>query len=54
MDCAIHQDNLSGNSIILNALSENEDELNRIREYIRYNALKWDEDRDNPENWDNV
>ena len=31
-----------------------EDELNRIREYIRYNPLKWDEDRDNPENWDNV
>ncbi len=31
-----------------------EDQLNRIREYIRYNPLKWDEDRDNPENWDNV
>ncbi len=28
-----------------------EDELNRIREYIIYNPLKWDLDHDNPQNW---
>ena len=28
-----------------------EDELNRIREYIIYNPLKWHEDKDNPQNW---
>ncbi|MCH7676964.1 transposase [candidate division KSB1 bacterium] len=27
------------------------DELNRIREYIIYNPLKWHEDKDNPANW---
>jgi REP element-mobilizing transposase RayT len=26
----------------------NETELNNIREYIRYNPLKWDEDEENP------
>lgn len=26
----------------------NEDELYRIREYIQYNPLKWDLDRENP------
>jgi hypothetical protein len=25
-----------------------EDELNRIREYIRFNPLKWEFDRENP------
>lgn len=29
----------------------NDDELNRIREYIVYNPLKWQEDNDNPANW---
>jgi len=29
----------------------NDDELNRIREYIIYNSLKWQEDNDNPANW---
>ncbi len=29
----------------------NDDELNRIREYIIYNPLKWQEDKDNPANW---
>ena len=29
-----------------------EDELNRIREYIINNPLKWEEDKDNPQNWD--
>ncbi len=28
----------------------NEDDLNSIREYIRYNPLKWDEDEENPDN----
>ena len=28
-----------------------DDELNRIREYIIYNPLKWDLDNDNPQNW---
>jgi REP element-mobilizing transposase RayT len=28
----------------------NENELNSIREYIRYNPLKWDEDEENPDN----
>ncbi len=28
-----------------------EDDLNRIREYIIYNPLKWTEDEDNPQNW---
>ena len=28
-----------------------EDELNRIREYIVYNPAKWADDKDNPENW---
>ena len=28
-----------------------EDELNRIREYIIDNPLKWDLDNDNPQNW---
>ena len=28
-----------------------DDELNRIREYIIYNPKKWDVDKDNPENW---
>ena len=28
-----------------------EDELNRIREYIIYNPVKWAEDEDNPKNW---
>ena len=28
-----------------------DDELNRIREYIIDNPLKWDLDKDNPENW---
>ncbi len=28
-----------------------EDELNRIREYIIYNPVKWAEDEDNPNNW---
>jgi len=28
-----------------------EDEPNRIREYIIYNPLKWQEDKDNPQNW---
>ncbi|MCG8607680.1 hypothetical protein MJD09_22185 [bacterium] len=28
-----------------------EDELNRIREYIIYNPVKWDDDEDNPKNW---
>ncbi|MCH8957461.1 hypothetical protein IIA28_19420 [candidate division KSB1 bacterium] len=28
-----------------------EDELNRIREYIIYNPLKWADNEDNPENW---
>jgi len=27
----------------------NEDELNRIREYIAYNPLRWHLDRENPE-----
>ena len=31
----------------------NEDELNKIREYIQNNPLKWDLDKENPErNWD--
>ncbi|MFC1502307.1 transposase [bacterium] len=29
----------------------NEDELNKIREYIIYNPEKWDLDRNNPKNW---
>ncbi len=29
----------------------NDDELNRIREYIIYNPLKWHENNDNPANW---
>ncbi len=29
----------------------NENELNRIREYIIYNPVKWDEDKENPKNW---
>ena len=29
----------------------NEDELNKIREYIIHNPLKWDLDRNNPKNW---
>jgi len=28
----------------------NDDELNRIREYIIYNPLRWQEDTDNPAN----
>ncbi|MCH8019984.1 hypothetical protein IH785_08990 [candidate division KSB1 bacterium] len=28
----------------------NDDELNRIREYILHNPLKWQLDTDNPEN----
>lgn len=28
-----------------------EDELNRIREYIIYNPTKWEGDSDNPQNW---
>ena len=28
-----------------------DNELNRIREYIIYNPLKWDLDHDNPQNW---
>ena len=28
-----------------------ENELNRIREYIIYNPVKWAEDEDNPKNW---
>ncbi len=28
-----------------------EDELNRIREYIIYNPVKWAKDEDNPKNW---
>ena len=28
-----------------------DDDLNRIREYIIYNPAKWDEDDDNPINW---
>ena len=28
-----------------------DDELNRIREYIIYNPLKWHENNDNPANW---
>ena len=28
-----------------------EDELNRIREYIIYNPLRWADDEDNPKNW---
>ncbi len=28
-----------------------DDELNCIREYIVYNPLKWDLDKDNPQNW---
>ncbi len=28
-----------------------ENELNRILEYIIYNPLKWEEDKDNPQNW---
>ncbi|MCH7677032.1 hypothetical protein IH879_19085 [candidate division KSB1 bacterium] len=28
-----------------------EDELNRIREYIIHNPEKWDEDKDNPKSW---
>ncbi len=28
----------------------NENDLNSIREYIRYNPLKWDEDEENPDN----
>ncbi len=28
-----------------------DDELNRIREYIIYNPKKWEEDKDNPQNW---
>ena len=31
----------------------NEDELNKIREYIRNNPLKWHLDRENPERIDN-
>ncbi|MFQ5641136.1 MAG: hypothetical protein ACE5IR_24425 [bacterium] len=27
-----------------------ENELDRIREYIMYNPVKWDEDEDNPDN----
>ena len=29
----------------------NDDELNRIRENIIYNPLKWQENNDNPANW---
>jgi putative transposase len=29
----------------------NEDELNRIRQYIRSNPVKWDDDIENPLNW---
>lgn len=29
----------------------NEDELNRIRQYIIDNPMKWDEDENNPKNW---
>ena len=29
----------------------NEDELNRIREYILYNPLKWQLDKENPIHW---
>ena len=28
-----------------------EDELNRTREYIQYNPVKWADDEDNPRNW---
>ena len=28
----------------------NENELNRIRGYIHYNPIKWEQDRNNPEN----
>ena len=28
-----------------------EDELNRIREYIIYNPLKWADDKENPKNF---
>ena len=28
-----------------------EDELNRIREYIIYNPLKWADEQENPKNW---
>ena len=28
-----------------------EDELNRIREYIINNPAKWADDKDHPENW---
>ncbi len=28
----------------------NENELNRVREYIRFNPIKWESDRNNPEN----
>jgi len=30
-----------------------EDDLNRIRQYIIDNPIRWDEDEDNPKNWGN-
>ena len=35
-----------------NHIIRNDEELNKIREYIICNPLKWDLDRNNPENWD--
>ncbi len=32
----------------------NEDELNQIREYIRHNPLRWDEDENNPINFEDI
>jgi REP element-mobilizing transposase RayT len=29
----------------------NEDELNRIREYVIENPANWDQDEENPANW---
>jgi putative transposase len=32
----------------------NENELNKIRDYIIYNPHKWDLDRNNPKNWEQI
>ncbi len=51
MNCGVHQANPFGSENYFERVIRGEAELNRIRDYIIYNALKWAEDEDNPDNW---
>ncbi len=49
MNCGVHQANPFGSENYFERVIRGEAELNRIRDYIIYNALKWAEDEDNPD-----